>query len=60
MSMETKPQDNKTKYTKWVSLALIGILLIGIGVALFGFIIPFHSARSAMPAGGTFVIEQQP
>lgn len=60
MSMETKSQDIREKYIRWAIFALIGALLIGIAVTVFGFIVPFHSARSAMPAGGEFIIQQQP
>ena len=60
MSMETKPQDIREKYIRWAIFALIGLLLAGIAVTVFGFIVPFHSARSAMPAEGEFTIQQQP
>lgn len=60
MDTQEKTQNPQEKYVKWAVLILAGVMLAGIAVALFGFIVPYHSARSAMPAGGRFVIAQQP
>lgn len=54
-----KSKENKAGYSKQITIAVIAVLLIGIAVAFLGFILPYLNARSAMPANGEFVIEQQ-
>ncbi len=39
---------------------IILLLLLGIGLTVLGFILPYQRSQSTMPAGGELVIEQQP
>ena len=59
MSEVMKSNGKRTDYSKWIILGIIVLLMIGIGLAVFGFILPYQHARSTMPANGEFVIEQQ-
>lgn len=57
--MDAKSRRPKHSAGKWIALAVIVTLLLAVAIMVFGYLLPYQNAQSAMPVGGVFTIEQQ-
>ena len=51
--------SKKTKIILWVSIAVVVLALIGVGVWLFGYFLPYNAARNTMDPKATVIVTRE-